>query len=111
VHPLSRITVDAKGDRQVELRIDCRDVDGDSVRTIGMLWIRVGDQEQPELEHDLGDMRVNQADWDRVTRTYRRTLVLPAGFVCSAGKSVPVAVQLRLSADRVLQATGEIPCP
>jgi hypothetical protein len=111
VHPLSRITTDAKGQPLAELRIECRDADGDSVRTIGTLWVRFGDQETPELEHDLGDMKVNEADWDRVTRTYRRSLALPAGFVCVPGKSLPVNVQLRLSAERTLQAAGEIPCP
>lgn len=111
VHPLSRIAVDAAGKREVELRIECRDVDGDSVRTIGTLWVSLGNDARPELEHDLGDPRVNQADWDRVTRTYRRTLPIPQGFECTPGATLPVKVQLRLSADVLLSDQGSIVCP
>ena len=111
VHPLSRIAVDAAGKRQVELRIECRDLDGDSVRTIGTLWVSLGNEGRAELEHDLGDPAVNQGDWDRVTRTYRRTLPMPEGFECGPGVVLPVKVQLRLSAEVLLSDQGSIACP
>lgn len=111
VHPLSRITVDATGLRRVELRIECRDAEGDSVRTIGLAAIRLGDGSVSEEALDLNDMRVNQETWDRVTRTYRQTLEVPEGFVCKPGGKLPVKLDLRLSQDRVLSATGEIACP
>jgi hypothetical protein len=110
VHPLSRITVDAAGRRRVELRIECRDVEGDSVRTIGLVSIRVGEAEAIEEALDLSSLRVNQESWDRVTRTYRQTLDVPEGFVCKPGGKMPVKLDLRLSEDRVLSATGDITC-
>jgi hypothetical protein len=60
---------------------------------------------------DLNDMRVNQETWDRVTRTYRQTLDVPEGFVCKDGGNLPVKLDLRMSQDRVLSASGEIRCP
>jgi hypothetical protein len=111
VHPLSRITVDAAGRRRVELRIECRDAEGDSVRTIGLATIRLGDGNVAEEALDLNDMRVNQETWDRVTRTYRQTLDIPEGFVCKDGGNLPVKLDLRMSQDRVLSASGEIRCP
>ncbi|MBM4007684.1 MAG: hypothetical protein FJ292_09040 [Planctomycetes bacterium] len=111
VHPLSRITVDAAGRRRVELRIECRDTEGDSVRTIGLVEIRMGDGDPREEALDLNVMRVNQETWDRVTRTYRQTLDIPNGFVCKPGAKLPIKLVLRLSQDRVLSATGDIACP
>jgi hypothetical protein len=111
VHPLSRITNDAAGRRRVELRIECRDAEGDSVRTIGLATIRLGDTNAIEEALDLNDLRVNQETWDRVTRTYRQTLEVPEGFECKPGARLPVKMDLRLAPDRVLSATGDIACP
>jgi hypothetical protein len=111
VHPLSRITVDAAGRRRVELRIECRDSEGDSVRTVGMVTIRLGDANGVEAAIDLNEMRLNQETWDRVTRTYRQSMAVPDGFECNSGSKLPVMLNLRISGDRTLSATGEIACP
>jgi hypothetical protein len=111
VHPLSRIAVEPDGARKVELLIECRDAEGDSVRSVGTLWVRLGDAARPELEHDLGNPEVNQQDWDRVTRTYRRSMPLPASLRCDAGTMLDVAVELNLGDGRVLKAAEKLPCP
>lgn len=111
VHPLSRISVESNGSRKVELLVECRDAEGDSVRSVGTLWVRLGDSVEPELEHDLGNPEVNRQDWDRVTRTYRRSLPLPNAVRCDTGAMLDVMVELNLGDGRLLRAAEKLPCP
>ena len=114
VHPLSRIvpSTDGSAPRLAEVRVQCNDLEGDATRTIGTLWLRLGTGEQARIvECDLGDAKVNRECWDPVTRTYRLTLPLPEGFVCTPGAALAAQARLRLDHAKELEASGSLACP
>lgn len=108
VHPLSRVLADGR----VELRVECIDPEGDSVKSIGMLRVHLGDGPGAvHVEADLNDRGVHDLDWDPVLRDYRLVVRAPEGFACATGASVPVRVELLLTPTRELKAEGRIACP
>lgn len=108
VHPLSRMLPDGR----VELRLECSDPDGDSVKSIGLLRVHVGDGPGAvHVEADLNDSGVHNLDWDGVLRGYKLIVPAPDGFTCSPGASLPVRVELVMTPTRELKAEGRIACP
>lgn len=108
VHPLSRMLPDGR----VELRVECVDPEGDSVKSIGVLRVHVGDGPGAvHVEADLNDRGVQNLDWDVVLRDYKLIVRVPDGFTCSPGATLPVRVELVMTPTRELKAEGRIACP
>lgn len=114
VHPLSRVVpgVDPGTPPHAEVCVQCLDVDGDPTRGVGLLSVQVGaDADASTTSRNLGDAKVNRADWDPITRTYRLQFAVPAAFQCGSGAVLPVQVRLQLTPTRQLQASANIGCP
>jgi len=108
VHPLSRIMPEGR----VEVRVECLDAEGDSVKSIGMLRVHLGEGPQAtHVEADLNDRGVHALDWDPVLRDYRLFVRVPDGFACATGVTLPVRVELVVTPTRELMAEGRLACP
>lgn len=88
IHPLSRVVKDpATGEERIELHLELRDRWDDSAKWLGEVVLELhrdappvangptGNEQLKRWRVDLNDPEANVKAYDRVTRTYRLTLV------------------------------------
>jgi hypothetical protein len=119
IHPLSYFPQPGAASPQaeistVEIYVECLDQDEQSTRAPGVFNVEAKDPQSlavSSFQADLSEPSQNLKYWDSVTRSYRFTIPIPAGFHCMNEQYLAIEAALNLGHGTVLRTSSRVSCP